>query len=126
MAVIYWIMMWPRVFGLGTAWTVGLILDVLQGELLGQHALALTIVGYLTLRFHLQIRIFPLWQLTMTVFALLTFDGFIQLLIEGLAGLPIAGPIRWTRILSGALLWPIVLGVMDRLRMQSEFRSSSF
>ena len=37
MVLIYWIMMWPRSFGLGAAWVVGLLLDILQGALLGQH-----------------------------------------------------------------------------------------
>ena len=71
LVVIYWIMMWPGRFGIGSAWLIGLLVDVLQGDTLGQHALALTVVAYITLRFHLQIRIFPLWQLTATVFALL-------------------------------------------------------
>ena len=69
LAIIYWLMMWPRAFGVGSAWIIGLVIDILYGDLMGQHALGLSIVGYLTLRFHLQIRIFPLWQLTMSVFA---------------------------------------------------------
>ena len=62
LALIYWIMMWPRLFGLGSAWIIGLILDILQGSLLGQHAMALLVVGYLTIRFHLQIRIFRIYR----------------------------------------------------------------
>ena len=93
--------------GLGAAWIVGLTLDVLQGELLGQHAMALTIVAYLTLRFHLQIRIFPLWQLTATVFALLAVEAFILFWIDGVAGNPPVGFARWTQVLTGAILWPV-------------------
>jgi rod shape-determining protein MreD len=126
MVMIYWAMMWPQRFGLGTAFCLGIILDILHGQLLGQNALALTVVIYLTLRFHLQIRIFPLWQLTMTVFALLTFDAFIQLLVEGLAGLPIAGPTRWSRVLTGTLLWPLVMGIMDRVRQRVDYRDPTF
>jgi rod shape-determining protein MreD len=126
MAVIYWIMMWPRTFGLGTAWTVGLILDVLQGELLGQHALALTVVGYLMQRFHLQIRIFPLWQLTMTVFALLAIEAFVLFWIDGVAGNPPVGLSRWTQVLAGAILWPLVMALMDRIRERLEYRDPTF
>jgi rod shape-determining protein MreD len=126
MAVIYWIMMWPRAFGLGTAWVVGLILDILQGELLGQHALALTVVGYLTLRFHLQIRIFPLWQLTATVFALMAIDAFILFWIDGVAGNPPVGLARWTQVLTGAVLWPIVMAIMDRVRERIGRRDATF
>jgi rod shape-determining protein MreD len=126
MVMIYWAMMWPERFGLGVAFCLGICLDVLHGQLLGQNALALTVVTYLTLRFHLQIRIFPLWQLTMTVFALLTFDALLQFLVEGLAGLVPGGFIRWTRVLTGTLLWPLFMGVMDRLRMSVEHRQANF
>ncbi len=118
MTVIYWSMMWPQRFGLGSAWVVGLLLDILQGTLLGQHAIALAIIAYLTLKFHLQIRIFPLWQLTVTVFALLAIDSLIVLLIDGYAGNPLGGLARWSQVLTGAILWPIVMALMDRIREQ--------
>jgi len=126
MAIIYWVMMWPRVFGVGSAWTLGLLLDVLQGELLGQNALALSVIGYLTLRFHLQIRIFPLWQLTMTVFALLVINAFILFWIDGVAGNPSAGLARWTQVIIGGILWPPVMAIMDRLRVRVENRNPTF
>ena len=125
MVLIYWAMMFPERIGIGTAFVLGICLDILHGQLLGQNALALCVVSYLTIRFHLQIRIFPLWQLTMTVFALLAVGAFIDFLIEGIAGLPEAGFTRWSRLLTGTLLWPLLLGLMDRLRMQNEYRESS-
>ena len=126
MILIYWTMMWPQRVGVGTAFCIGICLDILHGQLLGQNALALIVVTYLTLRFHLQIRIFPLWQLTMTVFALLTFNALLQLLVEGLAGFSAGGLMRWTQVLTGTLLWPFVMGAMDRLRMTVEMRRSNF
>ena len=126
MVLIYWVMMWPERFGIFTAFIMGLCIDILHGQILGQNALALAVVTYITLRFHLQIRIFPLWQLTMTVFALLVIGSFIQFLIEGIAGLASTGFSLWVRVLSGTLFWPLLLGVMDRLRMQIEYRESSF
>ncbi|MDP6435629.1 MAG: rod shape-determining protein MreD [Gammaproteobacteria bacterium] len=126
MVLIYWAMMWPQRFGLGTAFIMGICLDILHGQLLGQNALTLSVVIYLTLRFHLQIRIFPLWQLTMTVFALLAIEAFLRFMIEGLAGLDPGGFSRWSRVLCGALFWPLVLGIMDRLRTQVETRDPSF
>ena len=126
MIMIYCAMMWPQRFGIGTAFCVGLCLDILHGQILGQNALALSAVTYLTLRFHLQIRIFPLWQLTVTVFALLAFGAFLQFFIEGVAGLAPAGITRWTRVVSGTLFWPLVMGIMDRIRLLVEARRSSF
>jgi len=122
MVLIYWVMMWPERFNLGFAFLLGICLDILHGQLLGQNALVLTVVTFITLRFHLQIRIFPLWQLTMTVFALLTLGAFLEFLIEGIAGLLPVGMSRWGRVLAGTALWAPVMGIMDRLRMTVEFR----
>ena len=126
LVLIYWIMMWPGRFGLGTGWAIGLLLDVLQGATLGQHALALTVVAYITLRFHLQIRIFPPWQLTATVFALLGLEAFILFWIDGVAGNPPAGAARWSQVVTGAVLWPFAMAIMDRLRERLERRDARF
>ena len=83
-------------------------------------------MGYLTLRFHLQIRIFPLWQLTMTVFALLAIEAFILFWIDGVAGNPPLGLARWTQVLAGAILWPPVMAAMDRLRERVETWDPTF
>jgi len=124
-AIIYWTVMWPNRISVGTAFLVGLFLDLLHGSLLGENALSLSIVCYLAFRFHLRIRIFPLWQMSLTVFALLAVNAFLQLWIDGVAGAPPAGVDRWTQVLAGALLWPILMGVMDRIRELTEPRSRS-
>lgn len=126
MVLIYWAMMWPERVGVGFAFIIGICLDILHGELLGQNALSLAVVTYLTLRFHLRIRIFPLWQLTMAVLALLFAGAVVDLLVEGIGGLAPAGYTRWTRVLSGAIFWPLVLAMLDRLRLQVEHRGSSY
>lgn len=126
MVLIYWVLMRPERFGLLTAFALGIVLDILHGQLLGQNALALAVVTYITLRFHLQIRIFPLWQMTMTVLALLTMVASIQFVVEGIAGFGTLGLGRWSQVLTGALLWPPVMALLDRVRMQSEAPPSHF
>jgi len=126
MILIYWALMWPERLGLGAAFVIGIALDILHGQLLGQNAFAFCVVTFITVRFHLQIRIFPLWQMTMTVFALLTIALFLHVLIDGVAGYGTEGLARWPRTLSGALLWPVVMSLLDRVRMQNETRTTSF
>lgn len=126
MALIYWTMMWPERFGLLTAFALGIVLDILHGQLLGQNALALCVVTYITVRFHLQIRIFPLWQMTMTVLALLTLAAALQFVVEGIAGYGLSGLRRWPAIICGTLLWQPVMALLDQVRMQSETRTSNF
>lgn len=126
MAIIYWGMMWPRLCGILTAFICGLILDVLSGSLLGQHAMALSVVSYLTLRFHLQIRIFPLWQLTATAFVLLAVDAFLVFWAAGIAGYPTGGWGRWTQVVAGAVCWAPVMAVFDSQRLRAENRRKRF
>ena len=126
MAIIYWAMMWPRICGPLTAFIAGLMLDLLQGSMLGEHALALTVVSYLTLRFHLQIRIFPLWQLTMTAFMLMAVDAFLVFWAEGIAGVGTGGIARWSQVLAGGVAWAPVMALLDSLRLRAENRSKRF
>lgn len=108
MTLIYWAMNLPRSYGVGWAWIVGLVLDVAQGTLLGQHALALALVIYVTVTFHLQMRQFPMLQLSITVSALLALYQFILFWINGVAGINSPAVTYWGPIISGSLIWPLI------------------
>lgn len=118
LALIYWSLALPRNFGLLTAWIAGLLLDVAQGTLLGQHALALTAVVYFPLKFHLQLRVFPVWQLSATVFALLSLYQFILFWINGTAGVASDLVDYWGSVLTGTLVWPPLMLFFNGLRQQ--------
>ena len=122
MILIYWSMVTPWRFGLITAFWMGLALDTLTGALLGQHAMALLAMVYFTQRFHLRIRVFPIWQMSMTVLALLALYEFILFWVDGVAGRTVPIVDRWAPPVIGALLWPLVLGYLDRTRRDEEAR----
>ncbi len=108
LTLIYWSIALPRSFSVGSAWLTGLVLDVAQGTLLGQHALALSAVVFLTVRFHLQLRVFPLSQMTLTVAVLIGLYQFILFWINGVAGISVADASYWGPLVSGTLVWPLV------------------
>ena len=118
LALIYWTMMQPQRYSVGTAWLVGLVLDVAQGTLLGQHALALVAVTFLTSRFHLLMRVFPMSQLTATVFALLAVYQFLLFWINGVAGVDARAMTYWGPVIAGTVAWPIVAGLLSGLRFR--------
>ena len=120
--MIYWALVTPERFGLLTALWLGLALDTLSGALLGQHAIAMLVVVYLSLRFHLRIRVFPIWQMTMTVFAMLAIYEFVLFWVDGVAGRTVPYIERWAPVLTGALLWPLILGTLDRVRQDDQAR----
>ena len=68
LSVIYWIMALPQRFGVGSAWIIGFMLDVLKGSVLGINALALTVIAFSTLLLHKRLRMYPLWQQGLVVF----------------------------------------------------------
>lgn len=108
LTLIYWSMNLPRTYGVGIAWLVGIFLDVAQGTLLAQHALALSLIVYLTVKFHLQIRVFPMSQMTATVLALLAIYRFVLFWINGIVGIESPAVTYWGPVISGAILWPFV------------------
>ncbi len=118
LTLIYWALAFPRTFGVLTAWVSGLLLDVAQGTLLGQHALALTAMAYFPLRFHLRLRVFPIWQLSATVFALLTLYQFILFWINGTAGVASELIDYWGSVITSTLLWPPLMLFFNGVRQQ--------
>lgn len=119
MLVIFWAMQLPRTWSVGTAWIVGIVLDVSQGTLLGQHALALCCVAFITVRFHLLMRVFPVPQLTASVFPILAIYQFLLFWINGVAGVDAPSVAYWGPVVSGTLLWPIVMMVLSGLRYRT-------
>jgi rod shape-determining protein MreD len=114
--LIFWAMQLPRTWSVGSAWIVGIVLDVSYGTLLGQHALALCLVVFVTVRFHLLMRVFPLSQLTMTVFALLALYQFVLFWINGVAGISAPAVTYWGPVVTGSLLWPFLYMFLSGVR----------
>ena len=116
MMLIYWCIVLPERVGIGIAWLLGLMLDVHTGALLGQNALGLSVIAYLTLRLHKQIRIFPpLQQSVLICFYLLLFQ-FLTLWIRGIIGVPPQHWSFWAPVVSSMLLWPVFFIIMRATR----------
>jgi len=116
LTLIYWSMALPHRIGVGIAWGLGLLLDVLRDTLLGQYALVMALAIFLTIHMHQRIRVVPLWQQSISVFVLcLTYMQTI-FWIKGMQGL---APDFWTALISpvvSALIWPAVFMFMRNLR----------
>jgi len=114
LAVLYFSITAPRAGGLALGFLAGLALDVFQGAVLGQHALALTLVTYITVREHQKIRSKPAFQQSLIVFFALVAYEFVVFAIDGWTGHPITTPLRWVHTFSGALIWPIAVALLER------------
>jgi rod shape-determining protein MreD len=110
--VLHWSINSPRTGGIALGFFAGLVLDVFQGPVLGQHALALAVVSYIAVREHQRIRFKPAFQQALIVFALLFIYEFVVFAIDGWSGHPVTSPLRWIHIVTGALIWPPVAAIL--------------
>lgn len=116
LVLLYWCMALPQRVGVGTAWGIGLLMDALTTSLLGQHALGFALAVYLALRFHQQIRVFPLWQQALSVLVLLSIKQLPLLWVAGILGRPIHGLTVWLPPLMGTILWPWIFVILRDVR----------
>ncbi|HEY5264996.1 MAG TPA: rod shape-determining protein MreD, partial [Steroidobacteraceae bacterium] len=115
LVVFYWSIESPRAGGLALAFVSGLALDVIQGVVLGQHALALTLMAAWATHLRLRIRVFSVLSQCLTIFALLTGYQFVLFWIDGATGNPVTTFSRWLAPVIGALIWPVLVGILSRL-----------
>ena len=117
LTLIYWCMALPQRVGVGTAWILGIFEDVLAGTLLGQHALGLSLIAFLTLRLHQRIRVYPMWQQALTVLVLLILHQLMTLWVDSTIGRPTQPLSYWIPSLIGMLLWPLVFRLLTVVRL---------
>jgi rod shape-determining protein MreD len=116
LVLIYWTMHIPYRINIGAAWVAGIFLDVLNGTLLGEHALALTVVIYVVAHMQSRLRMFPLLQQCLSVFFLVLLYQFILYCVQGFLGELPHGWIYWSSSLTSMLLWPWVYSIMTDCR----------
>ena len=116
MAVIFFSIMNVSLMGVIAAWIIGLLLDLLQGSLLGEHALIFSVISYLSYRFRFQIRAYPDWQIMIAILFLLSFGNLISLWIRGFSGRILFITEEWMSIFIAALIWPVFMKVLQILQ----------
>jgi rod shape-determining protein MreD len=114
LVVFYWSIESPRAGGLTLAFAAGIALDVVKGVVLGQHALAITLMAAWATHLRLRLRVFSVLSQCLTIFALLTGYQFVLFWIDGATGNPVTAFGRWLAPVIGALLWPLVTAILGR------------
>lgn len=115
LVLIYWVITLPHRVGIIVACVVGMLMDLLTGSLLGQHALAYVLVAFVVNRFNQRLRMFRIWQQSIFIFAVVGMNQLINLWIE-----IFSGTAEWTfwyllPSLISALLWSWVFQLLNLL-----------
>ena len=116
LTLIYWTLALPHRVGVGTGFVVGIAVDVLTSTLLGQHALSFSVVAYATIKLHQRTRLFPLWQQSLVVLALLVAEHLINLWVLGAIREQPPELSYWAVPLIGTALWPWLFILLRDLR----------
>ncbi|GGZ70320.1 rod shape-determining protein MreD [Lysobacter xinjiangensis] len=117
LVLAYWLIEAPERVGLGFAFCVGLVADVVYGGLLGEQALRLVILAFIVQRFRARLRFFPLSQQALTLGALLVNDRIVSAGLHLALREPVLPWSYWSAPLVGMLLWPPVFLILDALRL---------
>lgn len=112
LTVLYWSVNAPRTGGIALGFFAGLMLDVFQGPVLGEHALALALAAYIFVREHQRIRSKPAFQQALIVFAALVAYEAVLFAIDGWTGHPVTSLLRWVHTVTGALIWPLAAAIL--------------
>jgi rod shape-determining protein MreD len=116
LVMLYWAIALPHRVGVGSGFLAGIVLDVLTGTLLGQHALGLSVVVFIAIQLHQRIRVFPFWQQSLGILVLLTVEHLLALWVIGATRGDAPGLVYWTVPLIGAVLWPWIFVTLRKVR----------
>lgn len=118
--LLYWSMALPGRVGLWAAFVTGLLVDVAQGTLLGQHSLAFVIIIFINLNFHMQVRVLHLGRQMFYVFSLMLINQFILVWIEGMLQREPSILAYFAAPLTGMAIWPWVFILLRDIRRKAQ------
>ncbi len=105
--LVFWNVHQPRRVGVGWAFGFGLLLDVHEGALLGQHALAYTLLSFVAITIHRRLLWFGILEQALQIVPLFFATHVVSLVVRLAAGGMFPG---WWLLLAPvfeALLWPL-------------------
>lgn len=108
LVLVFWCVHQPLRVGIGTAFIFGLFMDVHQSALLGQHALAYSVLTFLAIAIHRRLLWFSVPSQALQVLPLFIAAHAIGLLLGMLAGGQFPGVSMFAAPLIETLLWPLV------------------
>ena len=81
---IYWVIALPHKFGMGWAFILGLLMDLLQGSHLGVNALAMVVVTFFATLMYRRFRMYRVWQQSFMIFLLVAVNQCISYWVQGI------------------------------------------
>lgn len=109
LVLIFWLIRAPNLCNIGTAWLVGLLMDLATGGVFGQYALAYTITAFFAAIYQRRLVLFNGTQQIFYVFLLLLTSQIILLILKTFSGAEWLGWSYFMPSITGVLLWMIAV-----------------
>lgn len=116
LVLVYWCIALPHRIGIFTALVLGVLVDALEGAVLGQNAFSLSVLALCSLLGYQRLRVFSLWQQCGVVFLLIGLHQLIGQWVQNLEGAGARSLLFLLPALSSALVWPGVLHLLRGIR----------
>ena len=112
LVLVFWSIHQPRKIGIGIAFFMGLLMDVHDAALLGENALAYTLLSYFAIMIHRRVLWFPALTQAVHILPLLLLTQTIQLAVRFMISGKFPGWMYFSESLISAALWPIVTWIL--------------
>lgn len=106
LVILYWVIALPFRVGVGVAWFLGLMVDLLQGGILGQHSLTYVIIAFACGVFYKRLRMYHRWQQGLFIFLLVSVNQLIGFWIDHYLGNAEPTLMIFMPAIVTGLLWP--------------------
>jgi rod shape-determining protein MreD len=104
---VFWSIHEPRKVGMGIAFVFGLLMDVHNANLLGEHALAYTLLSFGGIALHRRVQFFPLGSQMLHILPLLIGAHVALMLVSLIAGRGLPEFTYFLQPVVTALMWPL-------------------
>lgn len=108
LVLVFWGIHQPRKVGIGVAFLMGLLMDVHDATLLGENALAYTLLSYLAIMIHRRVLWFPVMTQALHVFPLLLMTQAIQVVVRFMVTGRFPGWLQFVESAVAVALWPFI------------------
>lgn len=111
LVILFWLLRAPNLCNVGTAWLMGLLMDLAMGGIFGQYALAYTVTAFFAVIYQRRLVLFSKTQQLLYVFSLLVLSQLILLILKAFAGSEFVGWYYFIPSFGGAVLWQIAMAL---------------
>ena len=118
LVLIFWAIYQPQKVGVGVFFITGLLLDLLDGSVLGVHAFAFVLVGYVIVKLHRRLIHFPLRQQVVVMAGFLLGYKLIVFIVQACLHQAPNSILYWLSIVVSLFFWPWIKALLGSWQRQ--------